>query len=31
VVDENGVVTYKEIVPEITEEPDYKSALDAIK
>lgn len=31
VVDENGVVTYKEIVPEITEEPDYKSALNAIK
>ncbi|MDX1808725.1 MAG: thiol peroxidase [Sulfurospirillaceae bacterium] len=31
VVDENGVVTYKEIVPEITAEPDYDSALAAIK
>lgn len=31
VVDANGKVTYKEIVPEITEEPNYDSALAAIK
>ncbi len=31
VVNENGEVTYKEIVPEITAEPDYESALNAIK
>ena len=31
VIDENGVVTYKEIVPEITEEPNYDAALDAVK
>jgi len=31
VVSEDGVVTYKEIVPEITAEPDYESALNAIK
>jgi thiol peroxidase len=31
VVDENGIVTYKEIVPEITEEPDYDAALAAVK
>ncbi len=31
VVDENGVVTYKEIVPEITEEPNYDAALEALK
>ncbi len=30
-VNEEGVVTYKEIVPEITAEPDYESALNAIK
>jgi len=30
-VNEEGIVTYKEIVPEITAEPDYKSALNAIK
>lgn len=29
VVDENGVVTYKEIVPEITEEPNYDAAIAA--
>ncbi len=29
VVDENGIVTYKEIVPEITEEPNYDAALEA--
>ncbi len=31
VVDENGIVTYKEIVPEITEEPNYDAALAAVK
>jgi thiol peroxidase len=31
VVDENGTVTYKEIVPEITEEPNYDAALAAVK
>ena len=31
VIDENGVVTYKEIVPEITEEPNYDAALEAVK
>ncbi len=31
VIDENGVVTYKEIVPEITEEPNYDAALEAAK
>lgn len=31
VVDENGVVKYKEIVPEITEEPNYDAALAALK
>jgi thiol peroxidase len=31
VVNEEGVVTYKEIVPEITEEPNYDAALDAVK
>ena len=30
-VDADGVVTYKEIVPEITAEPDYDSALAAVK
>ena len=30
-VDTNGVVTYKEIVPEITEEPNYDAALAAVK
>jgi thiol peroxidase len=30
-VDENGIVTYKEIVPEITAEPDYEAALNAVK
>ena len=30
-VDANGVVTYKEICPEITAEPDYESALNAVK
>ena len=31
VVDENGVVQYKELVPEITTEPNYDAALDALK
>ena len=30
VVNEEGVVTYKEIVPEITEEPNYDAALAAV-
>jgi thiol peroxidase len=30
-VNEEGVVTYKEIVPEITEEPNYDAALEAVK
>jgi thiol peroxidase len=30
VVDENGKVTYKQLVPEITEEPDYDAALAAL-
>jgi len=29
-IDENGVVTYKEIVPEITEEPNYDAAIAAV-
>lgn len=31
VIDENGVVTYTELVPEITQEPNYDAALAAIK
>ncbi|MDY0116432.1 MAG: thiol peroxidase [Sulfurimonadaceae bacterium] len=31
VIDEKGIVTYKEIVPEITEEPNYDGALNAVK
>ncbi|MFH1121165.1 MAG: thiol peroxidase [Bacteroidota bacterium] len=30
VLDENGVVKYSEQVPEVAQEPDYASALDAI-
>ncbi len=30
IVDEKGVVTYTELVPEITQEPDYAAALDAL-
>jgi len=30
VVDANGIVTYKEIVPEITEEPNYDAAIAAV-
>lgn len=29
VIDENGIVTYKEIVPEITEEPNYDAVITA--
>lgn len=31
VVDRNGEVVYKEIVPEVTDEPDYSAVLEAIK
>ena len=31
VINKDGVVTYKQIVPEITEEPNYQEALDAVK
>lgn len=31
VIDEKGIVTYKEIVPEVTEEPNYEAALNAVK
>lgn len=31
VIDASGVVTYKEICPEITEEPNYEEALNAAK
>jgi len=31
VIDRDGEVIYKEIVPEVTEEPNYEAALDAIK
>jgi peroxiredoxin len=31
VVDKNGIITYKEIVPKITEEPNYDAALEAVK
>lgn len=31
VVDKDGKVTYQEIVPEVTNEPDYDKALEAIK
>ncbi len=31
ILDENGVVTYKQIVPEITEEPNYDEVLEALK
>jgi thiol peroxidase len=30
-INEEGIVTYKEIVPEITEEPNYDAALEAVK
>lgn len=31
VLDENGKVTYNQLVPEITEEPDYEAALKAVQ
>lgn len=31
VLDTEGTVTYTQIVPEITEEPDYEAALEALK
>ncbi|WP_428607046.1 thiol peroxidase [Sedimenticola sp.] len=31
VVDENGTVTYTQLVPEIGDEPDYAAALEALK
>ena len=31
VIDRSGTVVYKEIVPEVTDEPNYAAALDAIK
>lgn len=31
VIDATGKVTYREIVPEVTDEPDYAAALDAVK
>ena len=31
VVDKDGTVIHSQIVPEITEEPDYQSALDSLK
>jgi len=31
VIDENGVVNYKQLVPEITEEPNYDEVLEAVK
>ena len=31
IFDENGKVIYAQLVPEITEEPDYDAALSALK
>ena len=31
ILDENGKVTYTELVPEIAQEPDYASAIKALK
>jgi thiol peroxidase len=31
VINEEGTVTYKQVVPEITEEPNYDEALEALK
>lgn len=31
VIDENGIITYEELVPEITNEPNYEAALAALK
>ena len=31
VIDGDGTITYKEIVPEVTDEPNYDAALEAVK
>lgn len=31
VIDEKDQVTYAELVPEVTDEPDYAAALEAVK
>ena len=31
VIDKNGTISYKQVVPEITEEPEYEEALEAAK
>ena len=31
VIDEDGKLLYKQVVPEVTEEPNYKAALDNLK
>lgn len=31
VVDKNGIVQYKQLVPEVTQEPDYEAVLQAVK
>lgn len=31
VVDKNGTIIHSQVVPEMTHEPDYKAALDAVK
>lgn len=31
VIDREGTIRYKQVVPEITEEPDYEAALEALK
>lgn len=31
VIDRSGEIVYKEIVPEVTDEPNYSAALEAIK
>ena len=31
VIDENGDIVYEELVPEITQEPDYEAAIEVIK
>ena len=31
VVDRNGIIEYKEIVPEVTDEPNYEAVLEAVK
>lgn len=31
VIDKDGVIQYKQLVPEVTQEPDYETALQAVK